>query len=314
MKDYGAQSETTPLKRVLMHRPGDEFDLVTPETLAEFNFREPVNRETFYAAFDTITGHLEAEGAEVILLTDVFAGDTEALRYISRRPNVTYTRDLATVFDAGSIIHSPTLTGRRGDEKIIKKALQKLGVPILGEIPYDERLEGGAVTFLTPEICAASLCDRATEGAFYYLAELLLGKHLDKLVMVPTAKGIVHIDGQFLVAGEKLAFIYAEDINLHPSTVFTRQAGRIRTRHVWFLDLMAELDFELIELTREERDMGALNFIQTAPKRAIGFDRAKRLGGELEARGGRALYFDGTEIIKGNAGAHCMTCPVLRSD
>ena len=46
-KFFGAQNEHGVLKRVLMHRPGEELSLVTPSTQASFGFSSPVDIPTF---------------------------------------------------------------------------------------------------------------------------------------------------------------------------------------------------------------------------------------------------------------------------
>ena len=47
-KFFGAQNEHGVLKRVLMHRPGEELSLVTPSTQAYFGFSSPVDIPTFF--------------------------------------------------------------------------------------------------------------------------------------------------------------------------------------------------------------------------------------------------------------------------
>ena len=43
MSGYGVASAYGDLRRVLMHRPGTELDLVTERTLREFHFERPVD-------------------------------------------------------------------------------------------------------------------------------------------------------------------------------------------------------------------------------------------------------------------------------
>ena len=131
-KGYGVRNAYGDLKRVLMHRPGPELNLVTPQTLREFNFDAPVDPERFIDDYETMRGLFHTHGVETVLLTEVLANDADAISFINRRPNMTYTRDLAAVFQSGAVLMGPHLKGRWGDQRMMGRAFQKLGVPVLG--------------------------------------------------------------------------------------------------------------------------------------------------------------------------------------
>ncbi len=52
MSLFGVTSAYGLLERVLMHRPGEELLKVTDDTLTEFHFRRPVDRDQFVADYD----------------------------------------------------------------------------------------------------------------------------------------------------------------------------------------------------------------------------------------------------------------------
>ena len=58
---------------------------------------------------NTLAGSLllSRHGVETLLLTDILANDSDSLNYIRYRPNMTYTRDLATVFASAPAGASP---------------------------------------------------------------------------------------------------------------------------------------------------------------------------------------------------------------
>ena len=151
------------LKRVLMHRPGPELGLVTAATVREFNFARPVDTARFVADYDAMLGAFRGHGVETLLLREVLATDDDAVRYIDHRPNMTYTRDLATVFRHGAVLMGPHLKGRWGDQAMMGRAFTRLGVPILGAIEAPGFLEGGGVTLIGDDTAVASLCDRANQ-------------------------------------------------------------------------------------------------------------------------------------------------------
>jgi len=46
-------------------------------------------------------------------------------------------------------------------------------------------------------------------------------------------------------------------------------------------------------------------------RRAVGFERAARVGAEMARHGFEMATFPADELFVGRGGAHCMTCPLL---
>ena len=129
MTGFGVNNAYGDLKRVLMHRPGEELDLVTEHTLEEFHFDCKVDRGRFVSEYDTMAELLEAHGVETLFLTEVLRDDRDALGYIAHRPNMTYTRDIAAVFRSGAVLMSPHLKGRWGDQAMMGRAFRNSAFP-----------------------------------------------------------------------------------------------------------------------------------------------------------------------------------------
>ncbi|MEP7198647.1 MAG: arginine deiminase family protein [Chloroflexota bacterium] len=306
---FGAQTEYGKLKRVLMHRPGAELRWVCDDTYREYNYRRPVDVAKFQGEYDALVESVSEAGAEVVLLTDVLKDEPDALTYIARRPNMCYTRDLAVVTNGGVILLSMALKGRKGDPQIIGLAMKKLGVPVLGTIDAPGLLEGGGIQFMDERTALIALCDRANEVAIKQFCDLTLGTHLDEVVMVMVPDGNIHIDGQLMFVAPKLALGYMAGLDLHPSVVF--RAGK-QPQYTFFSEYMQRRGVEIIETTTEERRAMSINFIATAPLEAVGWTWATRLSDELRKRGGTVWSVDGEELVNGNGGPHCLTCPIER--
>ena len=71
-------SEIAPLKKVLMHRPGEEFLNLTPNTLERLLFDDIPYLKKAQEEHDAFTNALRAEGVEVIYLVDLAAEAIEA--------------------------------------------------------------------------------------------------------------------------------------------------------------------------------------------------------------------------------------------
>ena len=98
-------------------------------------------------------------------------------------------------------------------------------------------------------------------------------------------------------------------LDMHPSVVY--RAGRA-PEYTLFSDYMAQRGVELIETSTEEREAMCINYVATAPLQAVGWSWATRLTAELEKRGGKVWSVDGAELVNGNGGPHCLTCPIER--
>ena len=71
-------SEIAPLKKVLMHRPGDEFLNLTPNTLERLLFDDIPYLKLAQEEHDAYANALRAEGIEVVYVTDLVAEALEA--------------------------------------------------------------------------------------------------------------------------------------------------------------------------------------------------------------------------------------------
>jgi arginine deiminase len=307
---YGVLNAYGNLRRVLMHRPGLELDLVTSDNLEEFHFAKPVNRDKFVAEYDQMLALFRNHGVEVLLLTEILKDDPDSLYYIRLRPNITYTRDLATVFQHGAVLMNPFLKGRYGDQRMMARAFRKLGVPILGSIEPPGYLEGGGVTMIGDDTVVASLCDRANEYGLASLRNLVLGKEAKYFLEVPLPFGNIHIDGVFMVLDDRLCLLHEKTFHSFPCLLY--ESGKAEPRHILFREFLDQRGISCITISDEERKGGHLNVVVTQRgQKAIGFSKAQRVASEMKKNGWQLDTFPEEELFLGNGGPHCMTCPLL---
>ena len=283
--------------------------MVTEATLREFHFDAPVDPVAFLADYEAMVQQFTDHGVECVFLTAVLADDPDSLHYIAHRPNMTYTRDLAAVFNKGAVLMGPHLRGRWGDQHIIGRAFRKLGIPIYGSIDCPAFLEGGGVTMIGEDTIVASVCDRANESGTARLRELVLGTESKYFLEVPLPFGHIHIDGLFMALDEQLAIYHQESLAVFPCKLF--EAGQNEPRHIMFAEFLDERGVDTIPITTKEMRRGDLNVVVTKQgEKAIGFASAERLGSEMKKRGWELSTFPSETLFTGNGGAHCMTCPL----
>ncbi|MCG4825789.1 arginine deiminase family protein, partial [Adlercreutzia equolifaciens] len=73
MQGVNVKSEIGNLKKVILHRPGDELLNLTPNTLEELLFDDIPFLEVAQAEHDAFAGILREEGVEVVYLEDLMA-------------------------------------------------------------------------------------------------------------------------------------------------------------------------------------------------------------------------------------------------
>ncbi len=190
--------EHYPLKKVLMHRPEVELTTVTEDTLTYFNFAAVPDPDGFLREFDALVAAFRQMGSEVVLVNEVLKDDPGALAYISKRANMTYTRDLAVVTPKGGILLGMAIDGRKGDPEMIGRVFDRLGIPRLGQLEPDGLLEGGGITYFRGDTVIAGRCDRTNPAGMAKFEKLVKQAGLKRMITIPCRPGAVHIDG-FLV-------------------------------------------------------------------------------------------------------------------
>ena len=299
---WDAQSEWGHLEKVLMFRPGREVvDMVARYGAEAMDYGAPVSLACFQDEFDQMTSAFEAEGAEVILINDLLADDDEIMRYVSRRPNMVFTRDLAAVVRGGAILSRMSRKSRRGDSHVMKRALEKLGVPILAEISAPGTVEGGDYVFIDDETLAEGWSGRTNEAGLEQLREILMGSHIKELVVPSLRYGSGHLDGRFMMVDPNLAAGHMDDLTVYPATVYRDGEP---PRYVFMDDYLDARGIEFIE--------GRANFT-IGPRIVLNCKAYRESTVALRAKGVRVIEIDGEMMKRAESGPHCLTCPLSRS-
>jgi dimethylargininase len=282
-RQYGCQSMTAPLRRVLVRAP-------RPEDAAlwrAYGWRFQPDPDAMAEEHEAFRELLGADGAEVIL-----AGASQG-----PDPDAIYAYDPALVADAGAILLRPGKEGRRGEPEAMAADLVEAGVPIAGRLEAPALAEGGDTVWLDERTLLVGRGYRTNDEGILALRELLPAVEV-------VAFDLPHYHG----AGEVMhlmSFLSPLDADL--AVVY------LPLMPVRLVELLREREIELVEVPDEEFESMGPNVLALGPRVALalaGNDETRR---RLERAGVDVRVYRGEHISRpGDGGPTCLTRPLLR--
>jgi N-dimethylarginine dimethylaminohydrolase len=175
-----------------------------------------------------------------------------------------------------------------------------LGIPILGAIEGEGRLEGGDLVWLGDRALAVGAGYRTNSEGIRQL-RLLLGDAVDDLIVVP----LPHWDGPAEVLHlMSLVSPIARDLLLVYSPLLP----------VPFRQWLVSQGLQLLEVPDEEFPTMGCNVLAVAPRECIMLEGNPVTERRLKGAGARVSTYAGTEIsLTGQGGPTCLTCALQRT-
>jgi len=203
------------------------------------------------------------------------------------------------VSDGGAVLCSMGKKARREEPAALREALAGLGVPLLGSIEGDGRLEGGDVVWLDARTLAVGRGYR-TNGDGIRQLTALLGDAVDEVLTVP----LPHWNGPEDVF-HLMSVISPLDVDL--ALVYSPLLA------VPFREELLARGVELVEVPDAEFDSLGCNVLAVAPRVAVAVEGNPETRRRMEGAGVRVHTFRGEEIsAKGCGGPTCLTRPLER--
>lgn len=279
------------IERLLLKHPRQAF--VNQETIEKqwqsLNYTARPDYDRAVAEYDRFVDLLRPHVSEIYFLPQ---DDRTGLDSI-------YVHDPVIVTREGAILGNMGKAARKTEPAAIKEFLTELGVPILGAIEGDGRLEGGDVVWIDQRTLAVGQGYRTNAEGIRQLRQLT-SDLVDELVVVP----LPHWNGPEDVL-HLMSILSPVDHNL--AVVYTRLLPVPFRR--WLLDR----GIELIEVPDSAYDTMACNVLAVAPRRCIMLAGNPRTRALLEEAGVVVWEYEGEEISrKGAGGPTCLTRPLLR--
>jgi N-dimethylarginine dimethylaminohydrolase len=242
--------------------------------------------EEEYRKFETL---LKSEGAE--------------LHYFPQDSSVSmdsiYCRDAAIATDGGVIICNMGKPARANEPEAERKAFEKKGIKILGNIKAPGTVEGGDVAWLDEKTLAVGHTYRTNPEGIEQLRALLKPIGVNVIsVPLPHYRGpsdVFHLMSILSPVDKNLAVVYSP---LMP--IVFRQ------------ELLAR-GYELVEVPDNEFDSMGCNVLAIAPRKCLMVAGNPKTKAGLEKAGCKVLEYEGQEIsVKGGGGPTCLTRPMER--
>jgi N-dimethylarginine dimethylaminohydrolase len=278
---YGVTSMSAPLRRVLVRRPATSGDWAG----AAWREPEPVALARQHEAFCELLSGLGAE----VEVAPALEGQVDSV----------YMHDPLLVTGRGGIPLRMRKPARAQEPAHAREELERLGVPVLGELPEGAFGDGGDRFWIDDTTMAIGLSYRTNQAGAAAVAALVEPEG----VRVETYD-MAHDQGPGHVLHLQ-SFISA--ITPDSCVVFEPLAP-VRL----LLDLQ-ERGIEVLPIDRESYDLMGCNILAVRPGVVVMVDGVPRVRQALERRGVEVHVYDGSELsLKGDGGPTCLTAPLLR--
>ncbi len=287
----GSQSEIGRIKRLLLKHTRDAF-LSQKNILAQWkklNYTAPPDYERAVEEYDGFIRLLERFIPEIHFLP---SDDRTGLDSI-------YVHDSLIITDKGALLCRMGKEKRQGEPLAAEEFLKELGIPTIGSITGEGKLEGGDLVWIDERTVAVGLGYRTNEEGIRRLKELT-SDSVDKYFVVPLPhwegpEGVMHLMSLISPVRRDLAVVYP------------------RLLPVPFREWLLQRKIRLLEVPDSEFETMACNVLAVEPGECImisGNPQTKRL---LEEAGVHVYEYEGEEISrKGAGGPTCLTRPLLR--
>ncbi len=282
---YGGQSLTKPLKRALVHSPGDEYNR---QNWTAYGYAGEPNVEKAKDQHSAFLQLLEAQGVVLEQL-----GEGKSLQSLA-------TTDPALMLNAGAVILNSGKRDRRCEAHPMARRLVDLGVPIVGWLTKDAYCDGGDLLWLNERELVVGRSYRTNRKGIENLRAILKPLDVDLYdVAMPHWRGpaeVLHLMSAISLVNEKLAVVFDQPLPLS------------------LIDLLEDRGIEMLAIPEEEFATQACNILSIDARNLIMCKGNSKTEAMLKERDLKVHIFDGSEFCaRRGAGPTCHVLPLLRT-
>jgi N-dimethylarginine dimethylaminohydrolase len=279
---FGVTSMTAPLRRVLVRRPATSGDW------AGAGWREP-DATALVRQHEAFCELLEQLGAQV-----------EVAEALDGQVDAVYVHDPLLVTARGGIPLRMRKPARAREPGHAREELQRLGVPVLGELPDGAYADGGDRFWIDDGLMAIGLSYRTNRAGADAVAALAApeGVAVETYDMAhDQGPGhVLHLQSFISGVSERLCVVYEP---LAP---------------VRLLQDLREREVDWVAIDHESYEAMGCNVLAVRPGVVVVVDGAPTVRRALERRGVEVHAYAGSELsLKGDGGPTCLTAPLHRA-
>lgn len=274
----GINSEWSPLKRVLLHRPGSELSAsVDPDTV---QMLAPVDPDRARSQHDVLAAAYRNAGVAVDYVDPVKTPP----------PNQLFVADLLFMTPEGVVVARPASTVRAGEERHVAARLAQLGIPVCRTISGQGTFEGADAMWLDTHTVLIGTGFRTNAYAARQLADVL-GDMGIATVTTRLTKGAMHLMGALRFCDRDLAVVWH---------------GRLQSDALEALEQRG-IAVKMLPNETELINGMALNFVTLGPRRILMPAGNPVTEAFYKSLGIDVLTVAVDEIVKAEGAIGCMT-------
>lgn len=289
---FGSQSETRPIKRILLKSPKEAFlnQRFVDSNWNDLNYTGPPDFDKAVEEFEYFVKLIKTQTSDIIYLPQDSRTGLDSI----------YTRDPVLMTNQGAVLCNMGKPQRSLEPAAIDRILDSIGIPVLGAITGSGRLECGDVTWIKENVVAVGLTYRTNAEGVSQL-KALIRDTVEEVITVPLPhwngkNDCFHLMSIISPVDDDLAVVYS------------------RLMPVPFRQRLIDSGIELIEVPDHEFESMGCNVLAIAPRKCIVVAGNPTTKKKLEQNGAEVLEISAENLcLKGGGGPTCLTRPLFRN-
>lgn len=302
VSEYGTENFGR-LKTVLLHRPVCSLQGINDITAGYYLFDVIPDVDRYLEEHDRYRALLQSQEIETLELSD-FVVENQSL--LKRLASLTYLNDSSVISRHGAIL-SQMGGGRKGEEIVVKEALDKLGIPLAYQFSPIDHFEGCLI--LPKDILFIACTERHRQASVEKFLPAAVTMFREVIyVECPKERRFMHADMIYGQVSEELALAFL------PAFSKTYRITKDRAETVDFVRHMHNQGIEILPISDQEQKTWGCSFVILEPNLMLHYDIALAAQNKkiLQGKGIEFIEFHPYALLAGGGSLRCLTLQIYR--